>query len=162
MLDNDILEKAKKFPLQLIIARYSKDHSLPLDLAATHAKELVRFLTVCAINPNKRYTMLGPIDEFWHTFLMFTEEYSAFCHQIAGRFLHHIPATPLENEDERKNALAGYREFLKTYQKVFHEEPPKIYWPNPKAPTLHSKAGCANSHDCFGGCFGGCFGCRPV
>lgn len=90
---------------------------------------------------------------------MFTKEYSTFCQKIAGRFIHHIPANPVKNEKDRKTELEGYKEFLRTYKEVFREEPPKVYWPNPQAPTLNAK-NCGNVHDCFGGCFGGCFGCR--
>ena len=31
------------------------------------------------------------VDKAWHAFLLHTREYAEFCHQIAGRFIHHVP-----------------------------------------------------------------------
>lgn len=31
------------------------------------------------------------IDKMWHTFILFTEEYSEFCHQNFGAMIHHMP-----------------------------------------------------------------------
>ena len=36
------------------------------------------------------------IDEMWHCFLMFTREYTAFCHDYLGRVIHHVPMTSHE------------------------------------------------------------------
>ncbi len=32
------------------------------------------------------------IDEMWHNFVLFTEDYHAFCHEMFGEFYHHTPA----------------------------------------------------------------------
>jgi len=37
---------------------------------------------------------LGPsdlVDIGWHTFILHTIDYAAFCDQVAGRFIHHVP-----------------------------------------------------------------------
>lgn len=31
------------------------------------------------------------IDDMWHEFILFTEDYMAFCHQYFGEYLHHLP-----------------------------------------------------------------------
>lgn len=36
----------------------------------------------------------GPIDEGWHTLILFTMDYQKFCHKYFGRFLHHRPNRP--------------------------------------------------------------------
>lgn len=39
---------------------------------------------------------IGPaplVDIGWHTFLLHTRDYAAFCDRIAGRFIHHEPDT---------------------------------------------------------------------
>lgn len=52
---------------------------------------------------------LEKIDDMWHTFLLFTRDYSQFCERYFGYFLHHLPATgrepkvsPLESERQRR------------------------------------------------------------
>lgn len=42
---------------------------------------------------------IGPselVDIGWHTFILYTVDYAAFCERIAGRFIHHVP-----NDDEQ-------------------------------------------------------------
>jgi hypothetical protein len=34
------------------------------------------------------------MDEFWHTFVLHTREYEAFCKNYLGSFIHHSPSTP--------------------------------------------------------------------
>lgn len=31
------------------------------------------------------------VDIGWHTFILFTVDYAAFCDRVAGRFIHHVP-----------------------------------------------------------------------
>ncbi|GAA0517878.1 hypothetical protein [Saccharopolyspora thermophila] len=31
------------------------------------------------------------MDTGWHQFLLYTREYRAFCDQVAGHFIHHVP-----------------------------------------------------------------------
>lgn len=34
------------------------------------------------------------IDEFWHTFILFTPQYRQFCDNVLGRYIDHQPNTP--------------------------------------------------------------------
>lgn len=45
------------------------------------------------------------LDEMWHNFVLFTKEYTAFCMDFFGYYLHHAPATA-EEEREHKAKLA--------------------------------------------------------
>jgi hypothetical protein len=38
------------------------------------------------------------VDEMWHTFMLFTEPYAAFCAKYFGWFIHHLPTTDAERE----------------------------------------------------------------
>lgn len=31
------------------------------------------------------------IDEMWHEFILFTEDYTQFCHHYFGEYMHHLP-----------------------------------------------------------------------
>src|SRR5262245_60588326 len=54
-----------------------------------------RFLFLCG-------TVAGPlapsepIDECWHHFILFTQDYAEFCQRFFGRFVHHVPKGPDE------------------------------------------------------------------
>ena len=47
------------------------------------------------------------LDEYWHMFILMTEEYNWFCKNILGKFLHHAPEIPnkLENTNYLKRGF---------------------------------------------------------
>jgi hypothetical protein len=53
------------------------------------------------------------IDEMWHEFILVTQDYTHFCIEMFGRYIHHRPNGPeedraeLENSIDVKNALAA-------------------------------------------------------
>lgn len=56
-----------------------------------------RFLFLCGeisspLAPPER------IDECWHQFILYTEDYAQFCHKFFGHFIHHRPKGPDEVE----------------------------------------------------------------
>ncbi|MBR7827572.1 hypothetical protein KDK95_14735 [Actinospica sp. MGRD01-02] len=64
--------------------------------------QALAFLGTCAVHP----VSLAPskaVDIGWHTFVLHTLDYAAFCNRVAGRFIHHIP-TDDENEAAERTA----------------------------------------------------------
>lgn len=50
----------------------------------------VTFLRECAATDEP--LVPSPLaDAGWHAMLLYTREYAAFCNQLAGRFIHHVP-----------------------------------------------------------------------
>jgi len=47
------------------------------------------------------------LDEMWHTFVLFTREYAAYCDRVYGEFLHHAPTTRAERDHARRNLEAS-------------------------------------------------------
>jgi len=45
------------------------------------------------------YHEMAEIDDMWHTFLMFTQDYANFCECYFGKFIHHAP----RDENEKIN-----------------------------------------------------------
>jgi hypothetical protein len=41
------------------------------------------------------------IDEMWHNFVLFTKEYTAFCKDFFGYYVHHAPTTEAEETEYR-------------------------------------------------------------
>ncbi|MFC3909298.1 hypothetical protein ACFORL_09470 [Legionella dresdenensis] len=50
---------------------------------------------VCSIHPEMK-----EIDDLWHTFLLFTQDYMDFCDQYFKHYIHHVPL------DKEKNLAA--------------------------------------------------------
>ncbi|GAB3214354.1 hypothetical protein GCM10027294_54120 [Marinactinospora endophytica] len=73
-----------------LATRISNDHGFPWAYCARIVDQTAVFLAGCAVSdrplsPSKR------VDIGWHTFILYTAEYTAFCKRIAGRYIHHRP-----------------------------------------------------------------------
>lgn len=88
-----------------LVERMQKKLELPPDQAEVLFLDLIKFLSLCAYRIDGNSAALVPpkkIDEAWHNFLLFTEEYDFFCEEFFGTFIHHQPSTS-------KTALRGNR-----------------------------------------------------
>ncbi|MCB1880160.1 MAG: hypothetical protein KDI54_08915 [Gammaproteobacteria bacterium] len=145
---NEVLEKAMSFQMDDVVQRYAQESDLPLEVARDHERELKRYLALYAINPDKTYGMRGQIDKLWHTFLMFTKEYAAFCDCVAGTFIHHVPNTSIPKIGTRKE----YEQFLDDYEKIYGEPAPAELWPriNKTTDMVVDCYGCSGCGVCGG------------
>lgn len=140
---DEVIHRAMQFSLNEVIARYARDWELSYEDAERHVFELRRFLALCALNDGPAYGMRGQIDEAWHTFIIFTREYSEFCQAVAGRFLHHRPNT---DSGSGPSGLDAYQRFLSDYERTFREPAPADLWPRPFASPSNGSpcGGCSN------------------
>jgi len=74
------------------------------------------FLVLCAAGHGEGYSPSPLVDIGWHTFLLYTRDYAAFCQRVAGRFIHHVPddasgaparTRPAENRDRTIAAITA-------------------------------------------------------
>jgi len=120
-----IIATAMVYPMEKIVKRYMKENDICADVAAKHEKELKRFLAICAIYHDP-IGMRASVDELWHSFITFTEEYALFCEQVAGHFIHHVPNDETTSKsDSRTSALR----FNMAYESLFNATPPIDVWP---------------------------------
>jgi hypothetical protein len=149
------------FPLERVTARYAAEENVSIEVARELERELKRYLALCALRPKMPYGMFGPVDDLWHTFLMFTRDYEQFCQTVAGRFIHHVPATA-DSENERASQLNTFAEMLADYRQTFGEEAPAHIWP--RFAYVGDANGCTGCNGCttdasaHPGC-DGCSGC---
>jgi hypothetical protein len=68
------------------------------DMTELQLKEILdefkKYIAILIINyrNGKKVEMVGElIDEIWHTFILFTNEYRKFCETIIGEYIHHEP-----------------------------------------------------------------------
>ena len=79
-------------------ARIASENDMDHAMAERVMDQALAFLGTCAVTTSP----LSPsktVDIGWHTFILYTREYAAFCDRIAGRFIHHIPT-----DDEQETA----------------------------------------------------------
>jgi hypothetical protein len=82
LIDADLWER--------LVSRIMADEGVDRTAAGSAMAAGLAFLARCA-------TAAGPQsptpeeDLGWHTFILHTRDYAAFCDRIAGRFIHHEP-----------------------------------------------------------------------
>lgn len=74
-----------------LVNRLVKDEDMERILAERVMNEALGFLQLCALEPDSAHSPSETVDPGWHTFLVYTRDYAAFCDRIAGRFIHHNP-----------------------------------------------------------------------
>ncbi len=73
-----------------VINRYVGEYGIPFNTAANRFHELKSFLHTCAI-ADRPCVPTKNIDDIWHTFILFTQDYQNFCMEYLGKFIHHYP-----------------------------------------------------------------------
>src|SRR5258708_2450396 len=84
------IKKVMDYQMPNIIARYCKDYKVSADTAKIHEVELKRWLILAgdANDGDSLGMMSSEVDNLWHTFLLFTKEYQAFCNDMFCKFIH--------------------------------------------------------------------------
>lgn len=120
------LDKVLKYKNRYVIERYKKDYpdnQMPgkqawqellkylwltqkhaIDLAAAPKKKSLQFVVAM------HYEM-DEIDDMWHTFILFTKDYAAFCDKYFGHFIHHSPNTE-KNPPSKTAFKADFERYL--------------------------------------------------
>lgn len=96
-----------------VVERYAKIYNK--DDAYSHDvfHQLLKWLYICHACSLKKISAtvtkdIVEIDNMWHTFLLFTKEYSHFCDTYFNQFIHHLPSMEEltdEEELEKKKQL---------------------------------------------------------
>jgi hypothetical protein len=117
------------------IIRITEKHQIADGKAITLSPEevtlgLKQYYGLIALSPvGTEYAISGALDPYWHTHVLDTQEYSAFCKRGPGRFIHHVP---LDDDDRTEyDRVAGV--YLKTgedLRKTFVSVSDKIFPPN--------------------------------
>lgn len=123
---------AQDFDMKPVLERYAEEQKVSLEEAERVAVELKRFLILCATFPARPYGLRSDkVDAMWHTFLLYTERYEAFCHALTepeARFLHHHPC----NTEKGATYSITYDGTWADYRKYFGFSPPDDIWPQPR------------------------------
>lgn len=67
--------------------------------------EYKRWLALALAYRGQSVPISAALDPFWHTHIIFTENYSQMGHAVVGRYIHHRPSI-LDDEHELKRAFS--------------------------------------------------------
>jgi hypothetical protein len=122
---------------EIVFDQYVKDMLTRTDKeklrtqASAVFKELLRYLEL----KRNTSTAVGPCskceDAMWHAFILCTEIYASWCmSKEPAIFIHHNPALYPKGT---KEGFMAYCATLKLYAETYNQEPPRDFWPRPKA-----------------------------
>lgn len=74
--------------------RVMADHGMDQTAAEQIMDQALAFLQACALNPAAGLAPSPEVDKGWHAFILHTADYAGFCQRVAGRFIHHLPTEP--------------------------------------------------------------------
>lgn len=112
---------------QSVIARIAKDNDISLLDAERWFRGMLQFLAVAATAGAPVSPSL-PIDEAWHAFILHTVDYTRFCQERFGFYLHHQPTG--EGVDNTGNYLRARQlaveQFGELDQEIWPAEPAQV------------------------------------
>jgi hypothetical protein len=106
-----VLSRIIAYDMSFVLWKLIEDKKIQPRLSLQAEREFKRFVALVALG-SKPMAMIGPlIDEVWHQFILFTDEYRNFCEKTVGRFINHLPDTPFTPipETAGTNFLNAYR-----------------------------------------------------
>ena len=125
--------KALSYQNEEIVESFRRTYGVSVEQARELFEETKKWLWLCGTRPRSmRLTVFGPmklLDEMWHTFILFTREYTEYCTENFGFYIHHAPTTRAESDQYRERAAASpeatqaqLREERRTMMLLVHDE----------------------------------------
>jgi hypothetical protein len=131
-----------------VLYRLQTKLRLDKDQAELLFKDTKRFLFLAAnFKDRGPLSPSAAIDDGWHEFLMFTEDYQNFCSEHFGEFLHHRPFVPWIAE--KPGGI--YRTYCVAKEIFGSDMSPNWMLPNTGVDVVE-----ASNCSCGGSCGGGC------
>jgi len=139
----ELMKKADAIDLVHVRARFRKTFDVSEEDALACEREIKRYLVLTVAIPQNNHGMYGAlVDEFWHTFLLFTVPYVNFCRDVLDYYAHHVPVGSDEEAADTGDSKAGkngdgdnsddltFEDFARDYEIAFGEPLPEI-WRSP-------------------------------
>jgi hypothetical protein len=122
------------YQMPYVIERCKKDHGYDDEDMAIIEREFKRYLVLVAEKKQKGEgtgMFSKHVDNLWHTFILFTREYTEFGNKYVGRYIHHAPeVVSFENRtpEQRAQSRKDFQAFVKNYEETFKEEIHSIWF----------------------------------
>lgn len=98
-----LLDRALDYENRDVVDKFVDHFGVADQEARSIFRETLKWLWLNAVNDGPPLTItpeLLILDEMWHTFVLFTRDYTDYCESRFGRYLHHQPTTRREHEQD--------------------------------------------------------------
>lgn len=115
------LDEVRTYSCPIVVRRFGARTGLPEGACHEIFRETVTWLWLCRQHerqgtrePLRIFPAMRVIDEMWHEFILCTRDYSRFCLDYLGGYVHHAPADPVgaaateEFHEPEVRASVGY------------------------------------------------------
>jgi hypothetical protein len=123
------LHKIERYPFAQVREKLLMEGRFAPEVIDQAIPEFRKYLSLLAMGYSGLGMISKEVDEVWHTFILFTRDYSRFCEEVFGFYLHHHPGL-----DSQPIGPEPRKRFLEAYQSVYGAIPP-IYQTNAKCGT---------------------------
>jgi hypothetical protein len=93
--------------------------------------EVKRYLVLSEVHRDLVVGMYSVrVDEAWHAFILYTDQYRQFCNDYFGKYVGHAPtnAPDTEDGDHRHRKDLTFEEFRERYEELFGEPLPDVWY----------------------------------
>ncbi len=87
---NSLKDRVISFRHEGLIARLMEKENMQREHALLLHNDTMKFLYLCGTTRD-RHAPPSKIDTGWHHFILFTKDYTNFCQEHFGRYIHHNP-----------------------------------------------------------------------
>lgn len=122
------LQYIEDFDLSSELGAAVEEGGLEEDEVEAAERETKRFLALAFLQ-DVEGRRLGPtrkVDAVWHAFILNTEAYHAFCMEVYGEILHHVPATAEVREAPLENARSVVEDLFESVDRTIWKGPADI------------------------------------
>lgn len=99
------LRKALSYENPEVVSRFVHLYGVSFAEAADVFMETKKWLWLASEVDSGALSITDPlliIDEMWHNFVLFTFDYTRYCTECFGRYIHHAPTTQRDKEQRRQ------------------------------------------------------------
>jgi hypothetical protein len=123
------IDEVMGYEAPFLIEKLLKEHIVETPAEAERLfTEVKRYLLLVRIDRSKLWEMYSlRIDEVWHQFILFTNEYIDFCRRCFGGYIPHSPSNAPVPETFVAMETATFDEFAVRYEEMFGEALPDVW-----------------------------------
>jgi hypothetical protein len=121
---------ALQYEAPFLIEKLLKDHIVEsLEEGQALFSEVKKFLVLIESDSSVVWEIYSlRIDEVWHQFILFTQEYSYFCKRFFGTYLEHSPSNAPELKTPSQTEVSSFKLFMRRYEELFGNPLPEIWY----------------------------------
>jgi hypothetical protein len=103
------LRALERYDISFVADRLARDKGTTSTSVGAAVIEFKRYIALAALGYRGLAVPSQEVDDLWHSFLLFTREYAAFCRKTVGRFVHHSPSRSARKLPNTAGVVKAYR-----------------------------------------------------